>query len=159
MVIARILRRSRRNNNCDNSNSNSNNDKTKRQYNSQDIFIVNQSNPFRITDEITCQVRFDIEKFEDKKTTATETICIELSSYNLSNQEIADFLDEIDDEYRRDVEAIRYNKRFIYTLMGNNKSNRGGDYDEPKNVWDECEFNSTRTFNNIFFEQKTHLTR
>lgn len=150
-------RRSRRNNNCDNSISSSNNDKTKRQYNSLDIFIVNQSNPFRITDEITCQVRFDIEKFEDKKATATETICIELSSYTMSNQEIADFLDEIDEEYRREVEAIRYNKRFIYTLMGNNKSNRGCDYDEPKNVWDECEFNSTRTFNNIFFEQKTRL--
>lgn len=151
-------RRSRRNNNHDDSNSNTNNQKTKRQLNSQDIFIVNQTKPFWVTPDLLCKININYEKFDDsKKATATETIWIELSSYTMSNEEIADFLDEIDLEYRREIEAIRYNKRFIYTLMGNNSSNRGCDYDEPKNVWDECEFNSTRTFNNIFFEQKTRL--
>jgi hypothetical protein len=136
-------------------NFDSNNNKN--QYNSQDIFIVNQSETFNLTSDIMCKVKFDIEKFEDKKTTTTETIYIELSSYTLTNQEILDFLDQIDYEYKQEVEAIRFNKRFIYTLVGNSNTRGGGDYDEPKNTWDECEFNSTRTFNNIFFEQKTRL--
>jgi hypothetical protein len=101
----------------------------------------------------TCNI---FDEHGDSKS-SRRSIYIELSSYTLTNQEIIDFLDQIDYEYKQEVEAIRFNKRFIYTLVGNSNTRGGGDYDEPKNTWDECEFNSTRTFNNIFFEQKTRL--
>ena len=122
---------------------------------SQDIFIVNQHTPFTIKEDLFCRVHFDIEKFEDKKSTTTETINIEIFSYRFTNEEISEFLDDLDLEYKRELENIRQNKKFIYTLIGNNKGNN--DYDDVKNTWDECEFNSTRTFNNIFFDQKKRL--
>tara|TARA_B100000902_G_scaffold399646_1_gene471558 strand:- start:3868 stop:5514 length:1647 start_codon:yes stop_codon:yes gene_type:complete len=124
--------------------------------NSKDIFIVNQYKPFTISDNLFCKVDFDTEKLDDKRSTVTETINIEIFSYILTKKYIEEFLDRLVIEHRKELEEIRHNKKFIYTLVGN-KNNSNNDYDEIKNTWEECEFNSTRNFNNMFFDQKKNL--
>lgn len=121
----------------------------------KDIFVVNQRRPFIIKKDLYCKVDISIERNDDKKCTVLETIYIQLYSYKLSNQDILDYLDRIDLEYKKELDNIRQNKKFIYTLIGNKTNNN--DYDDPKPVWEECEFNSTRTFNNMFFDQKKYL--
>ena len=121
--------------------------------NSKDIFIVNQYKPFSIADNLFCKVDFDTEKLDDKRSTVTETINIEIFSYVLSKKYIEEFLDELVIQHRKELEDIRHNKKFIYTLVGNKNS----DYDDGKAAWEECEFNSTRNFNNMFFDHKKNL--
>lgn len=120
----------------------------------KDIFIVNQSSPFNIGNNLFCKVDFENEKLDDKRSTITETIYIEIFSYVLNNQMIEEFLDSLVLDYKKELEDIRQNKKFIYTLIGNKNNN---DYEEIKNTWEECEFNSSRNFNNMFFDQKKHL--
>ena len=123
--------------------------------NSKDIFIVNQYRPFTISNNLYCKVDFETEKLDDKRSTITETINIEIFSYVLSKKYIEDFLDGLVLQHKKELEEIRHNKKFIYTLVGNKNNNN--DYDEIKNIWEECEFNSTRNFNNMFFDQKKNL--
>lgn len=123
----------------------------------KDIFIVNQCKPFSIHDNLFCRVDFDSEKLDDKRSTVIETIKIEIFSYILSKKYIEEFLDNLLLQYRKEIEEIRHNKKFIYTLIGNNNNNNSNDYNDIKNNWEECEFNSTRNFNNMFFDQKKNL--
>ena len=84
-----------------------------------------------------------------------ENLIIEIYSYNLSLKQLIDFVDKLDLEHRNAIEKIRNNKKFIYSLVGSNDNNN---YDrEIKNVWEECEFKSTRNFNNLFFDDKKRL--
>ena len=78
-----------------------------------------------------------------------ENLLIEIYSYKLSLKDLINFVDKLDLEHRNAIEKIRNNKKFIYSLIGSGDNNN---YDrEVKNIWDECEFKSTRNFNNLFF--------
>jgi len=134
--------------------------KTDNSHIGSDIFIVNQTQPFKITNGIYCKVTTSIENSEDsKRNYSTEKIQVELYSYSLPLQAIHDYLDNLNDEYKKTLENSRKNKKFIYTLMGSpsNYMNNRHNYDEVKNEWDECEFSSTRNFKNIFFDKKKQL--
>ncbi len=126
--------------------------------NSNDIFVVHQKYAFKLNDDIYCKVNYEIDKPEDKKKIELENIFVEIYSYKLSLEKLTEFLDTINDNYKKELEKIRNNKKFIYTLIGQDKSNHNNyNNDEMVNVWEECEFISTRTFNNLFFDQKKNL--
>jgi len=85
-----------------------------------------------------------------------ENITIEIYSYKLTLKELENFLGAIDKKYQKSLEAYRNNKKFIYSLIGSNDNNNSYDR-EVKNNWEECEFISTRKFENLFFEYKDNL--
>jgi hypothetical protein len=122
---------------------------------SNDIFLVNQSTYFKITNDIYCKVYSIHDKIDEKKKIDLENITIEIYSYTLSLKNLRDFLDKLDNDYKNVIENKRKNKKFIYTLIGS--SNSKYDNIEYSKEWEECEFISTRRFDNLFFENKKLL--
>jgi hypothetical protein len=122
---------------------------------SNDIFLVNQSTHFKITNDIYCKVYSLHDKIDEKKKIDVENITIEIYSYTLSLKNLRDFLDKLDNNYKNVIENKRKNKKFIYTLIGSN--NLKYDNMEYSKQWEECEFISTRRFDNLFFENKKLL--
>ena len=126
----------------------------------RDIFIVDQPTYFKINENIYCKVtKKTYDRGDEKKQTQyeMENIIIEIYSYKLSLKELYDFIDNIDSMYQRSLEKYRNNKKFIYTLVGSSDSNKNSYDGENKHNWEECEFISTRKFNNLFFEHKKKL--
>jgi AAA+ superfamily predicted ATPase len=86
---------------------------------------------------------------EDAKTNnKTSNITIELYSYKSSIETIKMFVENVTTEYVKKLDEVRKGKHFIYSLA-NVK------YDEDLSErWTETRFESTRKFNNLFFENK-----
>lgn len=123
----------------------------------KDIFIVDQPNYFKLKNKIFCKVSKNFERSDEKKQYEMENITIEIYSYSLSLNYLVDYIDKLDNEYRQLVEKKRKNKKYIYTLVGN-RDNEIKHYDNcSKNNWEECEFISTRKFENLFFDNKKIL--
>ena len=127
--------------------------------NNKDIFIVDQSSYFKINKEIFCKVnKHSYDRGDEKKQTQyeMENITIEIYSYKLTLKELENFLGAIDKKYQKSLEEYRNNKKFIYSLIGSNDNNNSYDR-EIKCCWEECEFISTRKFENLFFQHKDNL--
>jgi len=124
-------------------------------------FIVNQYCSFKLTEHIYCKVEIYDNNLEDKnsKSIVENVINLDIYSYK-SLKYINDFLNKILYEYENKLKISRQNKLFIYTL---NYESSNNDYYERrnnnnnKNYWEELEFNSNKSFDNIFFEQKQSL--
>lgn len=128
---------------------------------SKNQFIVNQTTPFLVQPNIYCKVLTTKSSSDDKNRVEIENIKIELYSYYYSHDYLSKFLDNINIEYKKNINKARNNKKFIYTLIGN-KSMDNSDYNRHNDrnmntIWNECEFKSSRTFNNLFFENKELL--
>lgn len=122
---------------------------------SKNQFIVNQTTPFLVQPNIYCKVSTTKSTNNDKTKLEVENIKIEIYSYYYSHDYLSNFLDNINIEYKKSINKARNNKKFIYTLTGNKSS---GDNEYIRNsIWNECEFLSSRTFNNLFFENKKIL--
>lgn len=124
-----------------------------------DFFIVDQSQSFNLGQDIWCYVsKFndDIEKTNrgEAKTTKLETIKLTIYSKTKSVDFLKSYVDTITEEYMDDLYMSRHNKLFIYSLQGFKNRNEN-EIIEP--IWDECRFNSSRTFDTIFFEEKENL--
>lgn len=118
------------------------------------IYVVNQSNKFKLTDDIYCKIDMYNELEEkDNKKFESEVITIEIFSYKKSLTSIKNFIECIKNDYETKRDNYRKNKRFIYML--NKPSVSRGD---SINInWTEYEFTSNRTFDNLFFNQKSEL--
>jgi hypothetical protein len=126
----------------------------------QDIFIVNQVTDFYITDDILCNVTFSNEKVERKTDNAMssniETIQLKIFSYKKSLNDIKKYINQITEKYISEIQNTRINKRYIYSLIGKGGDNNECEYNRFE-LWEECEFASSRTFDNLFFENKENL--
>ena len=119
-----------------------------------DLLIVSQTRHFKIEKNIFCKVVTHCDKGDEKqKKIEMENITIELYSYKVSLKDLTKFLNKINRDYLFEINKSRLNKKFIYTLIGSSKS------DDRENIsdWEECEFRSTRNFNNLFFDDKKRL--
>ena len=129
--------------------------------NYRDFFIVHQNTNFRLSQDIWCNVYFDNEKIEmnnNKKNDNRniETIKLEIFSNKYSLYKINNFIDEITENYIKEIQDNRVGKKFIYTYLG--KCEQNDEFNNDKfSCWEECEFNSSRTFDNLFFENKSNL--
>ena len=117
-------------------------------------YIVDQDNSFKISDDIYCSVKIENNSNSDKKDSIMQTIRIKIYSNKLSLSKLAKYIDDIEDNYLNSIKIMRENRKYIYTLTGNSKNN---DIESSNDVWNECEFKSYRTFNNIFFDSKKKL--
>ena len=141
--------------NNDNNNTNNDSDNDINIIN-KDIFIVDQITSFKLSDKLYCKVYKNVERSDEKKQYEMENISIEIYMYILSLEKRVEFIDKLEENYRNLIENHRKNKKYIYTLVGNN-DNDSRQYENGGNKWEECEFISTRNFNNLFFEQKKLL--
>ena len=125
-----------------------------------DFFIVNQKKKFSIGKDIFCYVKIyalENDSSSNKRCNiSTENIVLEVFSYQYDISYLLKFIDNITNEYLCKVQNNRKNKLFIYTLKGKENNNRD-DYYSANDVWEECEFISTRNFNNLFFDNKFEL--
>jgi ATP-dependent 26S proteasome regulatory subunit len=127
----------------------------------EDIFIVSQEKPFLIDTDLQIYARTIINKDKtDEKpsgkstpSNVTEIIEIEIQifSYISSMSNLLDFMENIKIQYLANIEKNRLYSRFIYTLE------KAKYEDSALQCWSETVFNTTRSFDNIFFEGKQEL--
>jgi SpoVK/Ycf46/Vps4 family AAA+-type ATPase len=123
------------------------------------IYMVNQKDKFLISEQfdiyaytyIDSETSGDNEKAGSVKRTnmqKTERIIIQLYSYKNDIETIKQFVEDITVKYVSSLEQTRKDKRYIYTLT-NIKFE-----DSPSERWSEVVFESTRSFDNLFFDNK-----
>lgn len=119
------------------------------------IYMVNQKDKFLISDELQIYAYTYIkdesssgDSKENRTVSKVSNIVIELYSYKSNIEIIKSYIDNITHTYLSNLEKSRKTKRFIYTLTNVTFE------DNSCERWDETVFESTRSFNNIFFEKK-----
>jgi ATP-dependent 26S proteasome regulatory subunit len=123
-----------------------------------EIYMVNQKDKFLVCKDLDIYAYTYTEnetaKKEDeeiKSRNKTTNIIIELYSYKSSTETIKMFVENITTEYMKKLESVRKNKHFIYTLSKVKYD------DNISERWSETKFETTRTFNNLFFENKQKI--
>lgn len=122
------------------------------------IFIANQNWAFLIDEEheIYAITHTSTDGTSNEKTGNQERrikYTIELYSRKSSVNEIVWFIDDITNKYVDNINKLRDNKQYVYTLEKTS-------YDEDNlSCWSEHEFESNFTFDNIFFTGKSELIK
>lgn len=144
--------------NTDNSNSDKNN-KSKNNNNDNDgVYIVSQKKMFLFNEElkiyaITSISKEDTKSDKDKPNTKIDNIDITLYSYDTSLFQMKNYIDELTQTYIKNIELSRDGKRYIYTLIKTK-------YEDTKfECWKETLFDTTRSFDNMFFEGKPDIIK
>ena len=121
-----------------------------------DLFIVYQETPFLLDKNIYIHSSVINESEDQEKQNIkvrTNKITIEVYSYKYSVSYLKEYIDNITKKYLDSIETSREKIKFIYFL---DKVK----YDEEESklsCWREETFETTRTFNNIFFDGKAKL--
>jgi chaperone BCS1 len=119
-----------------------------------DMYIVTQPTPILYNKELEIYAYTEIyknyEEGDKKANIKTDEITITLYSYKTSVSQIQEFVNQIKNDYLSQMEENRKNKKYIYTLKPIPKEDDNG----FKQLWNESIFESTRTFQNMFFEEK-----
>lgn len=132
----------------------SNNNEDRRKI--SDIFMVYQNKHFLIDNCIYAKAEIEQESEKDEKekmSVRTDKIILYIYSYKYSMIELIQYVDKITEKYLSTIKNNRLNKKFIYSL---NKVELKDD-DSKFDCWREDLFESSRTFNNIFFDGKKEL--
>jgi len=126
------------------------------------FFMVNQNTEFLIDSDreiyaTTYEYRESNEENEEKKhsrsANKTNHIVIQLYSTKSNIASIKQFVDDLAEKYVAEIEERRKNKRFVYSL--GKVENVEDVYDQ----WKETKFESTRTFNNLFFDNRESVLK
>lgn len=125
--------------------------------NNYDLYIVSQKKSFLYNKELKIYAIADLSTEDlingekDKPATKTDKIVITLYSYHTGINEIKNYVKSIKDKYLELIEKSRNRQKFVYTLVKTK-------YDDYKyECWSEYPFDSTRTFNNMFFENQVQI--
>ena len=121
-----------------------------------DMYVVSQRRKFQLSKNIWCHVTFSDESFDTGPKTVSKIEIIKLNIYTnkLSLSQLQDFIDNITKDYLENIYNCRWDKRYIYTLEN---SSRNEDKRPQHSAWNECPFSSSRTFDNLFFDNKQAL--
>lgn len=123
-----------------------------------DTYIITQRDCFLYNKELQIYAIAVITKDEggeskDGSKIESDKIKITLFSYVSTIDVIQQHVEKIKNEYLESIEKSRNKKRFIYNLCS-------ADCEESKSeCWREYEFESTRTFTNMFFEEKDSVLK
>jgi len=123
-----------------------------------DMYIITQKRSFLYNKELQIYATSVVEKDDsceskDGSKIQSEKISITLYSYVSTIDVIQQHVEKIKNEYLEAIEKSRNNKRFIYSLCRTNTDDDEGEY------WREYEFESTRTFTNMFFAEKESVLK
>jgi hypothetical protein len=119
------------------------------------ILMVSQKRYFCIGENIFARTITQNDDCEnrDKTINRCEKITIEIYSYIYPVSFLKSYVDSITANYLCDIRTCRSHKRFIYNLTKTTIKEDQSRFD----CWDEYEFESTRTFNSLFFDGKEEL--
>jgi chaperone BCS1 len=123
-----------------------------------DIFIVSQKNRFLVDEslKIYAYATIDSETNKDEKSTnirmKSEKIEITLYSYVSSLKTIELFIDNIKNKYLESIKDLRKNQLFYYIQTDINSEDKS-----VYNCFKETRFESSRTFDNLFFSEKREI--
>jgi hypothetical protein len=121
-----------------------------------DGYIISQSKRFLYNEALQIYATTEIVKQEtigekSKSSTMVDIITIRLYSYITPLDIMQKHIQETTKDYLNHVENSRANKQFIYTLYKTK-------YEDSRfECWKEHVFESTRTFDNIFFEGRKEI--
>jgi hypothetical protein len=123
-----------------------------------DGYVISQTKRFWYDKNLQIYARTEITKQEMtgekcKSPTMVDIITIELYSHVTPLETIQKMIQKTTDEYLDRVENSRANKQFIYSLYKSKFE------DSRFECWREYTFESTRTFDNIFFEGKEEILK
>ena len=121
-----------------------------------DTFMVYQNKHFYIDNDIYAktEILHESDKNDnDKMAINTDRIIIYIYSYKLKLHELKNYVDNITENYLMSIKHNRLNKIFIYSLDKVELKEEETPYD----YWCEQLFESSRTFNNIFFDGKNKI--
>jgi len=122
----------------------------------KDIFMVSQLNYFSIDMDIYAKTITEKEDENDKSEkiqSKTDKITIEIYSYKHSMGQLINYIEQITQNYLSSIKNSRINQKFIYML-----ESVGKEEDESNSSsWSETLFQSSRTFDNIFFDGKQKI--
>jgi ATP-dependent Zn protease len=138
-----------------------NDHKTPTETDEHNMYIVSQKRPFMINHDMQIYAMVNSNEHENeydgKKgengsgSIRYERITIVLYSFHSELYKIKQFLQTITQEYLANIEKKRRNKKFIYMLSTTK-------YNEYRyECWSEHPFESTRTFQNMFFDGKENV--
>lgn len=121
--------------------------------NKNGFFYVSQPSIFLVDSDLklygkTHNEKEVIERKNSNGSCSSDIITIELFSYTSNVDVIKQFLLNLTKKFKKDTKTLREKSRFVYSIK--NTSDEEGYYD----CWSEIEFNTTRTFDNFFFDQK-----
>jgi ATP-dependent Zn protease len=123
-----------------------------------DLLVVSQKRPFLLNKELKIYANVEFRTNEtsngDKKSkmdSKVEDIILTLYSYHQPVHRIKEYVDVLTDEYFKMLEEQRRTKSFIYSLCRTTFS------DSTNECWSESPFETTRTFDNMFFEGKADI--
>tara|TARA_B100001063_G_scaffold196945_2_gene189028 strand:- start:1305 stop:2876 length:1572 start_codon:yes stop_codon:yes gene_type:complete len=121
----------------------------------KEMFIVNNPKSFLISNDIYCSVESQNEQrnSDDKEQVKMEKITIRLYSYRLKMKQLYDFVNKLKKKYLDSVREKRSYNKYIYTLEKIEYNNNISE------CWNDCIFQSNRTFNNLFFENKNEILK
>jgi len=119
------------------------------------VYIVSQKEPFLLDAEraIYACVSEHNDNTDDKVVTRTNRVVITIYSYRSSVSVLKSFVESLTAAYLSELADSRFGKRFIYSLTKNAYSRPS----EAINCWSETEFRSSKTFSNVFFENKREV--
>lgn len=126
-------------------------------FNNSYIYMVTQNGYFLLDENIYAKttVSHDINNDEKEKVhTKTDKIVITIYSYVYSIKYLKQYVDNITNKYLETIQNYRHNKRFIYSLS---KTKFDIDNETSLDCWKEETFETSRSFNNIFFDGKKKL--
>jgi DNA replication protein DnaC len=121
-----------------------------------DLYIVSQSRRFLIDKDIyaiTEMEELENNNKEGKTESKIDKIKIILYSYKFGIGELTQYVNIITEKYLKTIKTSRKDIKYIYTL---NKTK----FDDCKyECWNECKFESVKTFDNTFFDGKKYLLK
>jgi hypothetical protein len=127
-----------------------------------DIFMVYQNTDFKIDHNIYVKAEIQQEDSRDcgdgdkgKTNTKTDKITINIYSYVYSLSYLKKYIDDITDKYLLSIKNNRINQRFIYML----DKVKLGEQEPRFNCWREDVFESSRNFQNMFFDGKIEVLK
>ena len=122
-----------------------------------DMYIVSQRRPFLYNEALKIYAIADFYTEDsgggekDKQTTKTDKITLTLYSYETNTSGIKNYVSNLTKSYTTAIEKSRNSQKFIYTLIKTK-------YEDYKyECWAEYPFDSTRTFNNMFFDNQKKI--
>ncbi len=120
-------------------------------------YYISQNEKFIVNKELEIFGKIEScnKSNDDKKNMDIKNIKLELFSYKSSIHDISTMLNTITQQYIDKVYNERLNKRYIYDIKYTNKSE--SDQHNDDSFWNEYEFKTTRSFDNMFFDGKSNF--
>jgi ATP-dependent 26S proteasome regulatory subunit len=116
-------------------------------------YLLNQTMPLMLEPGIYVKTSIDkVKTNTETSETIMETITITIFSNIYKLDYLIEFIDKIKDNYSLQIQNNRDNKKFIYYLTKTR-------LDEIIDCWREETFESTRTFDNVFFDGKEAIIK